>query len=85
MLGAATPAQSLARAVRDTEPAAIVLWSQRPDTAAPEALAALQPYAVPVYTAGPGWPSPPSPGTRHLTSLTEALQVLTDPSPGTRT
>lgn len=81
MLGAATPTQSLARAVRDTGPAAIVLWSQYPDTAAPGALGALRPYSVPVYTAGPGWPSPPSPGTRHLTSLTEALQVLTGPSP----
>ncbi len=34
MLGAATPTQSLVRAVRDVRPAAVVLWSQRPDTPA---------------------------------------------------
>jgi MerR family transcriptional regulator, light-induced transcriptional regulator len=85
MLGAATPIQSLVRAVRDTDPAAIVLWSQRPDTAAPEALRALQPNSVPVCTAGPGWPPSPSAGTRHLTSLTEAIEVLTDPPPDART
>jgi hypothetical protein len=81
MLGAATPTQSLVRAVRDTGPAAIVLWSQRPDTAGPQARRALQPYPVRLHTAGPGWPSPPPAGARHLTSLSEALQVLAGPSP----
>lgn len=83
MLGATTPTQSLVRAVRDTGPAAIVLWSQRPDTAGPQAPRALQPYPVRLHTAGPGWPSPPPAGTRHLTSLSEALQVLAGPSPDT--
>src|ERR1035438_406023 len=63
MLGAATPTPSLVRAVRDTAPGAIVLWSHRRDTAGPEVLRSLRPYPVRLFTAGPGWPAQPLAGT----------------------
>jgi DNA-binding transcriptional MerR regulator len=76
MLGAATPAPSLVRAVRDTGPGAVVLWAQRPDPAGPETLRALRPYPARLYTAGPGWPVPPPAGARHLNSLRAAVDTL---------
>ncbi len=79
MLGAATPTPSLVRAVRDTEPRAVVLWAQRPDTAGPEAVRALRPYPARLYAGGPGWPVPPPAGTRHLNSLREAIRALAGP------
>ena len=83
MLGAATPTASLVRAVRDTAPGAVVLWSQRPDTAAADAVQAVAPEPVRVYTAGPGWPAASPVGVRHLESLQDAIDVLAGPSPGT--
>ena len=76
MLGAATPTQSLVRAVRDTRPAAVVLWSQRPDTAGLPILRALRPHPVQLLTAGPGWPTTGLDGVEHLTGLGHALTVL---------
>jgi len=84
MLGAATPAPSLVRAVRDTAPGAVVLWAQRPDTAGPEVLRALMPYPVRRYTAGPGWQDPPPPGIQHVTSLREAVDMLAGAPPDGR-
>jgi hypothetical protein len=81
MLGAATPTPSLVRAVRDTAPGAVVLWSHRRDTAGPEVLRSLRPCPVRLFTAGPGWPVQPLAGTRHLTSLREALDELVGPAP----
>ena len=81
MLGAATPTPSLVRAVRDTAPGAVVLWSHRRDTAGPEVLRSLRPYPARLFTAGPGWPARPLAGTRHLTSLREALDELVGPAP----
>ena len=81
MLGAATPTPSLVRAVRDTAPGAVVLWSHRRDTAGPEVLRSLRPYPARLFTAGPGWPAQPLAGTRHLTSLREALDELVGPAP----
>jgi len=81
MLGAATPTPSLARAVRDTAPGAVVLWSHRRDTAGPEVLRSLRSYPVRLFTAGPGWPAQPLAGTRHLTGLREALDELVGPAP----
>ena len=50
MLGAATPTPSLIRAVRETAPAALVLWSQRPGPAGPHILQAPQPVSgAPVH------------------------------------
>ena len=83
MLGAATPTASLVRAVRDTAPGAVVLWSQRPDTAAADAVQAVAPEPVRVYTAGPGWPAASPADVRHLESLQDAIDVLAGPSPGT--
>jgi DNA-binding transcriptional MerR regulator len=76
MLGASTPTQSLVRAVRDSGPSAVVLWSQLPGTASPQIIQALVPFPVPLYTAGPGWPATVLDGAEHLTSLTQAASVL---------
>ncbi|HYY18994.1 MAG TPA: hypothetical protein VE864_09145, partial [Streptosporangiaceae bacterium] len=80
MLGAATPTQSLVRAVRDIGPAAVVLWAQRPDTAGLRVVQALLPYPVRLLTAGPGWPAAGSESIEHLTGLRHALTVLVGPS-----
>ena len=82
MLGAATPAQSLVRAVRDTAPAAVVLWSQRPDTASHQILRLLGSYPVRLFTAGPGWPDGGADGAQHLTGLPQALAALAGPVNG---
>jgi MerR family transcriptional regulator, light-induced transcriptional regulator len=76
MLGAATPTQSLVRAVRDIGPAAVVLWSQRPDTAGLRVLQPLLPYPVRLLTAGPGWPAAGLESIEYLTGLRHALSVL---------
>jgi DNA-binding transcriptional MerR regulator len=81
MLGAATPTQSLIRAVRETAPAALVLWSQRPGPAGPHILQLLSPYPPRLFTAGPGWTLDGPVGVAHLASLTQALAVLTDVTP----
>jgi DNA-binding transcriptional MerR regulator len=82
MLGAATPTQSLVRAVRDTAPAAVVLWSQRPDTAGHHILQLLSSYPVSLFTAGPGWPDGAPDGAQHLTGLPQALAALIGPVNG---
>jgi hypothetical protein len=56
-LGADLPAEALVAAIRRTAPAAVVLWSQTPDTADLELLRAL-PRTRPqfrTYVGGPGW------------------------------
>ena len=81
MLGAATPTPSLIRAVRETAPAALVLWSQRPGPAGPHILQVLSPYPARLFTAGPGWTLDGPAGVAHLASLTQALDVLTGAAP----
>jgi DNA-binding transcriptional MerR regulator len=81
MLGAATPTQSLVRAVRETAPAALVLWSQRPGPAGPHILQVLSPYPPRLFTAGPGRTLDGPVGVAHLASLTQALDVLTGAAP----
>jgi MerR family transcriptional regulator, light-induced transcriptional regulator len=76
MLGAATPAGSLVRTVRDTRPPAVVLWAQRPDTADPAVLRQLRPHAVRLFAAGPGWATSALEGAEHLADLPQALAVL---------
>ena len=83
MLGAATPTASLVRAVRETRPGAVVLWSQRPDTAGTDVLQTLLATRARVYTGGPGWPAGPPAGVRHLESLPDAVDVLAGPPAGT--
>jgi DNA-binding transcriptional MerR regulator len=82
MLGAATPTQSLVRAVRETAPSAVVLWSQRSDTAGEQILEQLGPYPVTRFTAGPGWPPDGVAGVEHLTDLPHALDRLAGSSSG---
>jgi MerR family transcriptional regulator, light-induced transcriptional regulator len=76
MLGATTPTASLVRAVRDTAPSALVLWSQRPGTGDPGVLRALRPYGVRLFTAGPGWPPSGLDGADHLAGLPQGFTVL---------
>ncbi len=76
MLGAATPAPSLVRAVREIRPETIVLWAQRPETADPDALRALSACPVRVVIAGPGWPPRPAPGVSRVATLREAITLL---------
>jgi hypothetical protein len=76
MLGAATPTQSLVRAVRDVRPAAVVLWSQRPDTAGLRVIQSLLPFPLRLLTAGPGWPAAGLESVEYLSGLRHALTVL---------
>jgi MerR family transcriptional regulator, light-induced transcriptional regulator len=76
MLGAATPTQSLVRAVRDVRPAAVVLWSQRPDTAGLRVIQSLLPFPLRLLTAGPGWPAAGLESGEYLSGLRHALTVL---------
>jgi DNA-binding transcriptional MerR regulator len=82
MLGAATPAPSLAHAVAAAHPAAVVLWSQRPATASSAAIRVLRRHPVRPITAGPGWPAHRRSGTRHTSSLGEALTLLAEHASG---
>jgi DNA-binding transcriptional MerR regulator len=77
MLGAATPAPSLGHAVAAARPVAVVLWSQRPETASVDAVRVLRTHQVRRLIAGPGWPARRPSGTEHLGSLSEALLMLT--------
>lgn len=77
MFGAALPAGALRRAVDRTRPAAVVLWSQHPDAAAPDTLHVL--HGIPgttVRAAGAGWSTPLPHDTARLTSLAQALALL---------
>ena len=74
MFGAAVPADALSEAVRRTDPARVVVWSQTPHTADPLAL------PVPgertrcrVLAAGPGWLSARPAVNGVLLSLPDAL------------
>jgi DNA-binding transcriptional MerR regulator len=76
MLGAATPALSLERAVLETRPGTVVLWAQREETASPGALRALSRYPVRRIVAGPGWGTRPAGGAGRVTTLRGALALL---------
>lgn len=79
MLGAATPAPSLLRAVREARPDAVVLWAQRPETADSGAARALSAFPARLVVAGPGWPAGPVPGVRQVAepaTLHEAVTLL---------
>ncbi|HSA48818.1 MAG TPA: MerR family transcriptional regulator [Yinghuangia sp.] len=78
MFGASLPFDALLRAVDRTRPAAVVLWSQHPETEDPAALEELGgSSATTVLAGGPGWSIPLPHGTVRLTCLTQALAVLT--------
>lgn len=78
-LGPNLPVDALAAAVRRTAPAAVVLWSQLPDSADPELFRAL-PRTRPrfrMFAAGPGWDDVELPARiTRLTSLANATSVL---------
>jgi DNA-binding transcriptional MerR regulator len=76
MLGAATPAPSLAEAVREAPPDVVVLWAQRAETASPAALRALSRYPVRAILAGPGWGAGPAGGAERVLTLRAALAAL---------
>jgi hypothetical protein len=76
MLGAATPARTIERAVLETRPDAVVLWAQRAETASPGVLRALSRHPVRLVMAGPGWDIQRAGGARWVSSLREALTVL---------
>ncbi len=78
-LGTDLPAAALAAAIRRTAPAAVLLWSQLPDTADPNLLKSL-PRTRPgfrIFIAGPGWADvTPGPQIVRLSSLHEATDVI---------
>jgi MerR family transcriptional regulator, light-induced transcriptional regulator len=76
MLGAATPARSLERAVREARPDTVVLWAHRPETASPDALRALRRYPVRPLAAGPGWGARSAVGVQRVSTLRGALAAL---------
>ncbi|WP_181043626.1 MerR family transcriptional regulator [Actinokineospora auranticolor] len=70
LLGPAVPAESLARAIDTTRPEAVVLWSQRRESARTG-----PPHHPALLLAGPGWTT--ADGAAPLSSLTHALERLT--------
>jgi len=79
MLGARVPVPALDDAVTRTGPAAVVLWSQIPDTGDPTQLArvAAHPHRpLLVAAGGPGWADHLPPGVAQLTSLGEAVELV---------
>lgn len=77
MLGARTPAVAVGAAVKRTGPAAVVLWSQTPDTGSLDNIADLpdlRPEPA-VILAGPGW-QPGSAPVRRVHDLTGAIQEV---------
>jgi hypothetical protein len=77
MLGARTPAAALGAAVKRTGPAAVVLWSQTPDTGSLDNLNELpdmRPEPA-VILAGPGW-QPGAASVRRVKDLTGAIQEV---------
>jgi methanogenic corrinoid protein MtbC1 len=78
-LGTDLPADALLTAIRRTAPAALLLWSQLPDTANHDLLRIL-PRTRPgyrSYVAGPGWVNDAlPPHVERLNSLQEAIDVI---------
>jgi DNA-binding transcriptional MerR regulator len=75
-LGAATPADTLERAVREVQPGVVVLWSQRAHTADQEALLAVSRSPARCLAAGPGWDPGALGGAQPVTTLREAVAAL---------
>jgi MerR family transcriptional regulator, light-induced transcriptional regulator len=80
-LGADLPSDALAAAARRTAPAAVVLWSLRPETADSRMLSTM-PRTRPryrVFAAGPGWAGAALPQrTGRLDSLHAAVATISD-------
>jgi MerR family transcriptional regulator, light-induced transcriptional regulator len=82
MLGASTPGPSLERAVLETRPDAVVLWAQRPETAAYGVLRALSRSPARQVAAGPGWDSRRLAGVPRVITLRGAVAALDGEGPG---
>lgn len=81
VLGAATPPDALATAMRQLRPSAVVLWSQQPATAPPELFAGLPRVrgGCALLAGGPGWEGVELPGrVIRPTGLADALRALAD-------
>jgi MerR family transcriptional regulator, light-induced transcriptional regulator len=76
VLGAATPARTIERAVSETRPATVVLWAQRAQTADYDVLRGLSGYPVRRIVAGPGWEARGAAGAQPVTTLRGALAAL---------
>jgi DNA-binding transcriptional MerR regulator len=79
LLGARVPPRALADAITRTGPAAVILWSQLPGTGDPAQLTGVTTHPrrpVLVGAAGPGWPTELPPGVARLTSMPEALKLV---------
>jgi hypothetical protein len=77
MLGPAVPARALQHAVRQIDPVAVVLWSQRANTARTTMLRKVSAHSPTVLAGGPGWHQvtlPPT--TTRVHSLAAALDRL---------
>jgi hypothetical protein len=76
LLGAATPTDTLVRAVQHSRPTVVVLLALLPELVDPGMLTALLP-AGRVVAAGPGWAGAALPaGVRTVDDLAGALQVV---------
>jgi MerR family transcriptional regulator, light-induced transcriptional regulator len=80
MLGAATPVRSLVRAIAETRPDIVMLWSQRPETAHADVLRLLDTALVRVVLGGPGWPPGRIGGAQRVATLREAITLLAGPT-----
>ena len=78
VLGARTPADSLARAIERTGPAAVVVWSQFEQSASTEYLKALPRTRPPVsvIVAGQGWDGQDLAGATHVADLNETVVAV---------
>jgi hypothetical protein len=80
LLGARVPPQALGDAMARTGPAAVVVWSQTPETGDPDQLRRLLSGTHPplvVAAAGPGWSQRDLPaGVRLLGHLPDAIEIL---------
>jgi MerR family transcriptional regulator, light-induced transcriptional regulator len=78
LLGARVPPHALDRAIRQTGPLAVLVWSQTAETGGAEQLSRLvqtRPRPVLVAAAGPGWAGELPPDVATPTGLTEALDL----------
>jgi DNA-binding transcriptional MerR regulator len=78
LLGAATPAETLARAVERRRPGVVLVLSLLPELADPSVFAPLPRAAVPV-AGGPGWIERQLPsGVRRIDDLDGAVQLIVE-------
>lgn len=78
MLGARTPGEALAQAMRRIGPCAVMLWSQSQETgdrAYLEHLPELRPEPL-ILLGGPGWPHPGDQLRPRVSGLSEAITLL---------